>query len=158
MIIIDTREKERAIGLIKRDFDKAGVEYKREKLDVGDYMNTKCPWLVVDRKQNLLEVSHNVGQDLPRFIREIKRAEAQGVKIIFLVEHGYSIASLKDVQYWKNPRLKDSPLAISGERLYQKMLALQNGHNIEWRFCIKQNTGKKILKILGDGNGEKEGW
>ena len=156
MFIIDTREKERAIGRILRDFDKADVYYRRAKLDVGDYMNTECPWLVVDRKQNLLEVSHNVGQDLPRFLREIKRAEAQGIKIIFLVEHGYSIASLKDVQHWVNPRLKDSPLAISGERLYQKMLALQNGHNIEWRFCIKQNTGKKILKILEGENGKEE--
>lgn len=157
MIIVDTREKERALGHILHDFDKAGVEYVRQKLDVGDYMDTDRPQIVVDRKQNLLEVSHNVGQDLPRFLREIKRAESQGVKIIFLVEHGYSVASLKDVQHWKNPRLKDSPLAISGERLYQKMLALQNGHNIEWRFCIKQNTGKKILKILGGDDGsEKE--
>lgn len=155
MIVVDTREKERAIGRILRDFNKAGVEYRREKLDVGDYMNTKSPWLVVDRKQNLLEVSHNVGQDLPRFLREIKRAEEQGVKIIFLVEHGYSIASLKDVQHWINPRLKDSPLAISGERLYQKMLALQNGHDIEWQFCIKQNTGKRILRILEGEDGKE---
>ena len=155
MIIVDTREKERAIIKILSDFSKAGIEYRREKLDVGDYMNTDSPWLVVDRKQNLLEVAHNVGQDLPRFLREIQRAEAQHIKIVFLVEHGYNVTSLKDVQSWVNPRLKDSPLALSGERLYKKMLALQNGHNIEWRFCSKGNTGRRILKILEESDGEE---
>lgn len=148
MIIVDTREKERAIGLILNDFDKEGIPYRRAKLDVGDYQDPLNPQLVVDRKQNLNEVASNLGQDLPRLLREIKRAEEQGIKIIFLIEHGYSISCLKDVQYWKNPRLKESPLAISGERLYQKMLALQNGHNIEWQFCIKKNTGKRIIRLL----------
>ena len=148
MIIVDTREKERAIYQILKDFDKAGISYRREKLDVGDYYDPLNPQLVIDRKQNLLEVASNLGQDLPRLLREIKRAEEQGIKIVFLVEHGYSISSLKDVQFWKNPRLQESPLAISGERLYQKMLALQNGHNIEWQFCIKKNTGKRIIKLL----------
>lgn len=159
MLIIDTREKPRAIGLIVKDIEKAGIDYKKEKLDVGDYMNTKDAKLVIDRKQNLLEVANNVGQDHRRFLNEIKRAEANGVHIIFLVEHGYNIASLKDVQHWINPRLKESPLAISGQRLYEKMLAIQNAHDIEWRFCIKKNTGKQIIKILnlGEDHGEEEG-
>lgn len=156
MLIVDTREKERAIGTILSDFTKAGIEYRREALNVGDYMLADRPSIVVDRKQNLLEVAHNLGQDRKRFDKELARAEANGVHLIFLVEHGYSIETLRDVQSWVNPRLKDSPLAISGERLYQKMLALQNRYGIEWQFCNKRNTGKKILELLGAEHGEEK--
>ena len=148
MIIVDTREKARAIELILKTFEEANEPYVRQKLDVGDYQNTNRPWIVVDRKQNLLEVANNIGQDRIRFLNEIRRAEASGIHIVFLVEHGYGITKFSDVQQWVNPRLKDSPMAISGERLYQKMLALKNGHDIEWRFCSKEETGSEILKIL----------
>lgn len=148
-IQVDTREKARAIEGIIKEFDKQGVTHFSSKLYVGDYVNLENSFLVVDRKQNLLEVCSNVCQQHKRFVNEIKRAKAAGIKIIFLVEHGKNIKSLEDVKNWVNPRLKESPLAVSGERLYKILSTLERTYGVEFRFCDKRNTGKKIIEILG---------
>ena len=148
-IQVDTREKARAIEGIIKEFDKQGVTHFSSKLYVGDYVNLENSFLVVDRKQNLLEVCSNVCQQHKRFVNEIKRAKAAGIKIIFLVEHGENIKSLEDVKNWVNPRLKESPLAVSGERLYKILSTLERTYGVEFRFCDKRNTGKRIIEILG---------
>ena len=148
-IQVDTREKARAIEGIIKEFDKQGVTHFSSKLYVGDYVNLENSFLVVDRKQNLLEVCSNVCQQHKRFVNEIKRAKATGIKIIFLVEHGENIKSLEDVKNWVNPRLKESPLAVSGERLYKILSTLERRYGVEFRFCDKRNTGKRIIEILG---------
>ena len=148
-IQVDTREKARAIEGIIKEFDKQGVTHFSSKLYVGDYVNLENSFLVVDRKQNLLEVCSNVCQQHKRFVNEIKRAKAAGIKIIFLVEHGKNIKSLEDVKEWVNPRLKESPLAVSGERLYKILSTLERTYGVEFQFCDKRNTGKKIIEILG---------
>lgn len=148
-IQVDTREKARAIEGIIKEFDKQGVTHFSSKLYVGDYVNLENSFLVVDRKQNLLEVCSNVCQQHKRFVNEIKRAKAAGIKIIFLVEHGKNIKSLEDVKNWVNPRLKESPLAVSGERLYKILSTLERTYGVEFRFCDKRNTGKRIIEILG---------
>lgn len=148
-IQVDTREKARAIEGIIKEFDKQGVTHFSSKLYVGDYVNLENSFLVVDRKQNLLEVCSNVCQQHKRFVNEIKRAKAAGIKIIFLVEHGKNIKSLEDVKNWVNPRLKESPLAVSGERLYKILSTLERTYGVEFQFCDKRNTGKKIIEILG---------
>lgn len=148
-IQVDTREKARAIEGIIKEFDKQGVTHFSSKLYVGDYVNLENSFLVVDRKQNLLEVCSNVCQQHKRFVNEIKRAKAAGIKIIFLVEHGKNIKSLEDVKNWVNPRLKESPLAVSGERLYKILSTLERRYGVEFRFCDKRNTGKRIIEILG---------
>lgn len=149
IIQIDTREKPRAIENILETFKKREVQIIRSKLFVGDYMNLDNPKLVVDRKQSLLEVTVNVTQDHKRFISEIERANAVGIHIVFLVEHGYGIKSLSDVMNWRNPRLEVSPLAVSGERLYRIMSTIANNYDIEFVFCNKKETGEKIIELLG---------
>lgn len=112
-------------------------------------MNLENSFLVIDRKQNLLEVCSNVCQQHKRFVNEIKRAKAAGIKIIFLIEHNRNIKSLEDVKEWVNPRIKTSPLAVSGERLYKILSTLEATYGVEFLFCDKRNTGKKIIEILG---------
>lgn len=153
LIQIDSREKARAISHTLETFEKRGIKYLISKLPVGDYMSYDNPRLVIDRKQSLAEVCQNVCQDHARFRRELERAMEYGIKLVFLVEHGGSIKSLEDVQNWKNPRLKDHPLAMSGERLYKVMLTMQNKYGIEWQFCDKRCTGKRIIEILGGQHG-----
>lgn len=148
-IQVDTREKSRAIQKIIKEFDRQGVTHFSSKLYVGDYVNLENSFLVVDRKQNLLEVCSNVCQQHKRFVDEIKRANAAGIKIVFLVEHSKNINSLDDVKGWNNPRLKESPLAVSGERLYKILSTLEKKYGVEFQFCDKQNTGKRIIEILG---------
>lgn len=148
-IQVDTREKPRAIEKILNEFDRQGIVHFSSKLPVGDYMNLDNARLVIDRKQTLLELCSNVCQQHIRFINELKRAQQLGIKIIFLVEHGGNIKTLDDVQSWVNPRLKESKLAVSGERLYKILSTLERTYGVEFQFCDKRNTGKRILEILG---------
>lgn len=147
-IQLDSREKARAIKNILATFEQAGIRHFVSKLPVGDYISYDNPRVAIDRKQSLAEVAVNVGQDHARFVRELTRANEYGIHLIFLVEHGGAIKTLEDVQNWKNPRLKEHPLAITGPRLYKIMLTLQNKYGIEWMFCDKRVTGKRIIEIL----------
>ena len=150
-IFVDTREKPHAIQKILAHFEREGCEVIRQKLDVGDYMLAPDGRISVDRKQNLLEVTANVCQQHERFSAECLRASRNGVQLVFLVEHGGRIKSLEDVQAWRNPRLDVSPYAVSGPRLYQIMILYSNRYGVQWEFCCKQQTGKRILEILSRG-------
>ena len=150
MLIVDTREKPRAIKRILAEFDRQGVAYVRRALSFADYADpAQLPGNVLDRKQNLLEVAANVTIDRKRLVREIERCNRAGCHLIFLVEHGNTIRKLEDVIRWKNPRLRESPYAVSGERLFRIMKAMESYYNIEWRFCNKQSTGREIIRLLG---------
>ena len=154
MVIVDTREKPRAIKNILAEFDRQGVAYVRRALSFADYADPdRLPGTVVDRKQNLIEVANNVTVDRKRLIREIDRCNRAGCRLVFLVEHGNNIRQLEDVAMWQNPRLKESIYAVSGERLFRIMKAMEKYYGIEWQFCNKQSTGRRILQILG---GDKE--
>ena len=149
MIIVDTREKPRAIRAILAEFDRQGVVYVRRALSFADYADPeKLPGIVIDRKQNLLEVCSNVVQGRARFVREIERCNRAGCNMVVLIEHSPQIRKLEDVIGWKNPRLKVSPLAVSGERLFRIMKAMELRYGIEWQFCGKRSTGKRIIEIL----------
>ncbi len=147
-IQIDSREKSKAIQKILKTFDENGIKHYTSKLFVGDYMSLDNPRLIIDRKQNLNEIAGNVCQQHHRFVSEIERANENGIKLIFLVEHSNQIKTLEDVQKWKNPRLKTSPLAVSGERLYKILKTMQSHYGVEFLFCDKQTTGKRIVEIL----------
>ena len=169
IIQYDSREKARAITKILAYFDSIGIKHFVSKLPVGDYMSLDNPRLVVDRKQNLLELCANFSDvpkkdkngkfklgsdgkpmtDRKRFIAEMKRAKEYGIKLVVLCEHGGSVKTLADVSKWKNPRLKKSPLTMSGERLYKMMAACAAAYDVEWQFCDKSETGRRIVEILG---------
>lgn len=146
IIQIDTREKARAIQQIKAEFAKQNIEIITSKLWVGDYARIDNMTTVIDRKQNLNELAGNIVEK--RFHSEIQRAHEKGIKIIFLVEHGRFVKDLIDVLFWDNPRLKESPRCISGEHLYKSMNTLSDRYGVEWQFCTKSETGKRIIEIL----------
>lgn len=151
IVQVDTREKQRAIRLILQEFDRRGVKHFSSKLPVGDYMNLDNPKLVIDRKQNLLELCSNVCQDLPRFRRELAMAKDCEIQLVILCEHGGGIRTLEDVLHWENPRLKDSPMAVSGERLWRILTQLEKTYGVRFEFCRKQETGARILELLRHG-------
>lgn len=148
-IQIDSREKPKAIKGIIEEFDNQGVNHFVSKLPCGDYMSLDNARFVIDRKHDLLEVCNNVCQDHKRFISELKRANECGIKLVFLIEHSSYIKNLNDVLMWKNPRLKESPFAVSGERLYKILSTIEKNYNTKFYFCDKSNTGKKIIELLG---------
>ena len=147
-IQIDTREKSRAIRKIIKYFDEKEIKHISSKLYVGDYVNLANPLIVIDRKQNLNELCSNVCQGHLRFISEIERANDAGIHLIFLVEHGQGIKKIDDVNSWYNPRLKQSPLAVSGKRLFKILYSIQKKYGVDFVFCEKKNTGEKIVELL----------
>lgn len=153
VIVCDTREKPRAIRNILAEFERKGVTVVRRALTFADYWNPDRPDVTVDRKQNLSEVAANVTTDRKRFVREIERCNRAGCHLIILVEHSNRIRCLKDVIGWKNPRLKESPYAVSGERLFRIMKAMELYYGIEWQFCNKQSTGRRIIELIGSDDG-----
>ena len=150
-IVVDTREKPRAIVKILAEFERKGVTVVRRALNFADYFNPAAPDRIIDRKQNLLETANCCVQDRKRFLREVERCNRAGCRMIVLIEHSPRIRSLEDVIGWKNPRLKVSPLAVSGERLFRIMKQMELTYGIEWEFCGKAQTGKRIIELLGGG-------
>lgn len=147
---VDSREKAKAIKPILAEFDRQGIPWFVSKLYVGDYMSMDNAKLVVDRKR-ILELTQNVCQDHKRFAAELERAKQYGIHVVVLCENTSGINCLQDVVNWKNPRLKQSPMAVSGERLFRILSAMQNNHeqyDVEFQFCDKKDTGKRIIEIL----------
>ena len=147
-IQIDSREKAKAIKKIIAEFDKQGIKYYISKLWAGDYMSLDNPRLIVDRKQNLSELCQNVCQDHDRFRRELVRAQENRIQLIILCEHGKDIESLEDIIFWENPRLKKSPKATTGQTLYNILSTLQRKYGVQFEFCTKEQTGKRIVELL----------
>lgn len=159
VILIDSREKARAIKGIVAEFDSRGINHYSSKLFVGDYMNLDNPKVIVDRKQNLTELTSNVCQDHERFRRELQRAKDAGIQLIILVEHGNGINCLEDVIFWDNPRRhkrikKDGKWqtvetkAMKGETLYKVLQTQQRKYGVRFEFCDKDETGNRIIETL----------
>lgn len=150
-LIIDTREKPKAIANILRTFDAAGITYERSKLLFGDYMEWSRPDIVIDRKQNIAELAKNVTVELKRFTAELDRAKAAGAVLVILVEQNrykYNgqwkrVENVTDLILWSNPHS-----SIQGEKVYRTLTALSYRYNLLVKFCDKRQTGKEILKII----------
>ena len=163
---VDTREHAKEWERIKGQFDTLGVQYFRSKMYVGDYQSLDNPRLVIDRKKDLQEICGNVCQQHERFKAELLRAKEQGIKLVILCEHGEDIKSLEDVYFWQNPRkyqirwktvngkrVKDviSAKAVDGNQLYKSLCTIRDRYNVDFVFCQKEETGQKIIEILGNG-------
>lgn len=155
IIQIDTREHKWERARIEMQLAKLGVKTIASKLYVGDYQSLDKPRLVIDRKKDLQELCGNVTQQHERFRRELVRANEAGIKIIILCEHA-GISTLEDVYFWDNPRLKQSQKATTGPALYKSLCTIRDKYNVEFAFCSKQDTGQKIMELLGNGE-EKQG-
>lgn len=142
-VIIDSRE--RKFDHIKAYFDKHGIDYEIRKLDVGDYQIDGKPQISVDRKRNLQELSKNLmnAKDHSRFWKEVRRAREQRVKLYVLVEHGGKIESIEDVSKWS-----DKYSGVSGRALANEIYRVHIAYGVEFIFCDKRSTPKKIIEIL----------
>ena len=164
-IIVDTREKPKAIEGILQEFDTQNIRYFCSKLYVGDYQSLDNPRLVIDRKQDLQELCGNVCQQHERFKAELVRAMEAGIKVVILCEHGEDIQSLEDVYFWQNPRKHkpkwktvngkrvktvESEKAVDGKQLYKSLCTIHDRYNVDFVFCTKKETGKKIVEILSN--------
>ena len=143
LIVVDTREK--GHKKIIEYFEKIGQDYIISKLDYGDYMIYKNNSVVIDRKDSLLELSHNLCNTLEhqRINREIARAKEDGCKnFIFLIAES-KIKSVEDIKNWSSPHTK-----VKGETLLKIMATMKKKYNIRFIICNKKDIGKKIIELL----------
>ncbi|MBQ1532685.1 MAG: ERCC4 domain-containing protein [Solobacterium sp.] len=145
MIICDTRERKNQH--ILDYFEQRRIPYTVRKLDTGDYMDTANSSLTIDRKQNLDELCGNLfSPDKSRFWREVRRAKADKIRMIVLIEQGGQIKCLKDVPKWRSRYKK-----VTGYQLYNEICRCHIAYGVEFWFCDRRQTGKRIAEILMKG-------
>lgn len=148
-ILCDTREKKN--GHILKYFEEAGIDFRVQKLDTGDYMSLGNDDLTIDRKKDLQELVGNLfTSDKTRFWREVRRAKAERKQMIVLCEHGGEITCLNDVPKWKSRYSK-----ITGRQLYTEICRVSIAYGVEFFFCGKKETGAKIVELLGGKTDQK---
>ncbi|MBR6907713.1 ERCC4 domain-containing protein [bacterium] len=143
LIVVDTREKKNK--KILQYFDKNSINYIVSKLNYGDYMLYKDNSVVIDRKNNLLELAHNLCNTLEheRINREITRAKQDGCKkFVFLISES-KIKSIEDIINWSSPHTK-----VKGETLLKIMSTMKKKYDIHFIICSKKNISQKIVELL----------
>lgn len=157
MLIVDSREKPKAIGKILKYFEEQGIDYEVSKLLFGDYMEYSRPGLVIDRKQNIAELAKNCTVEHERFRRELDRVQRTGSELIVLVEQNrfmdrgksVRVEAIEDLMTWSSPHT-----IVRGEKVFRVLRSWMAKYPLQVRFCDKRQTGKEIVKIL---YGEKDG-
>lgn len=150
-LIIDSREKPKAIKTIVEQFNAAGIRYEVSKLLIGDYMDWNRPGIVVDRKQNIAELAKNCTADHDRFRRELERAQTAGTTLVVLVEQNryldrdkwIRVETIADLMTWSSPHTK-----IRGEKVFRVLSSWCAKYPLRVEFCDKRVTGKKILEVI----------
>ena len=142
MLTCDSRERKNEH--ILRYFDRHGIDYEIRKLDVGDYMLEGNDTISVDRKASVDELASNMlnRNDHARFLREAKRAADSGIKLIVLLETS-KYKSIPDLATWRS---KYS--GITGRALMDAVYKTHISYGVEFLFCPKISTGRRILEIL----------
>ena len=114
MIIVDSREKKNQH--ILSWFNSHKIEYIVKKMEVADYQIEGNDKIVVDRKQNLDELTSNLlTKDKRRFYNEMRLAYQRGQKVIVLCEHGLNINSIADIGTWQSKHSKTTGKQLRAE-------------------------------------------
>ena len=151
LLLIDTREKPKAIQGIIKTVDEARIPHASTKLLFGDYMDYNRPSIVIDRKQNIAELAKNCTWEHDRFRAELERAKAANARLIILVEQNrykdrdkwIHLESIEDIMLWSSPHT-----TIRGEKVFRVLRAWMSKYDIDVQFCDKRQTGRKILEII----------
>jgi len=153
-LLIDTREKPKAIKTILKQFDDAGIVHESTKLLFGDYMDWNIPQTVIDRKQTIAELAKNCTTEHERFKAEMERAQKAGAELIILVEQNrykdrdewIHVERIEDLMRWSNPHS-----TIRGEKVYRVLRSWCAKYPIRVEFCDKRVTGRRIIELIYEG-------
>lgn len=142
MIICDTREQKNQH--ILKYFAVHKIPFTVRKLDIADYMLEGNDRNLVDRKQNLDELLHNLfSKDKRRFLNEMRTACENGMQITIICEHGGRIRTEADISRWKSRRSK-----VTGKTLRAEIERLKRSYGVQFIFCTPQETAKRIIETL----------
>lgn len=160
-VIVDSREKPKAIERTLQYFSDHGIEYEVSKLLFGDYMDWNRPGVVVDRKQNIAELAKNCTVEHERFRREMEKARKAGAELVVLVEQNrykdrgewVEVNSIEDLLRWSSPHTM-----VRGEKVYRVLASWTAKFPLRVEFCDKRQTGRRIAEILyRDENEQNQG-
>lgn len=146
IIYADTRQKKDKHTRKHEQIQKLGYTLEHKALEIGDYMLEGKDKISIDTKQNLDEVASNVFDESGRFMREVRRAYQNKVKLIVLIEHGGKIKTIDDVSKWDSKHSK-----ITGRGLSNRLFRIHIAYGTEFLFCDKRVTGKRIVELLEGG-------
>lgn len=158
VIVEDSRNQIGKHKNINAYLESVGVRVIRSKMIVGDYTLPADQRICIDTKKDMIEVSQNIFQDHKRFKAECQLAKDCGIHLVVLIEDN-TVANWDELLKWTNPQPNRSALTPNGERCYKVMKAMEYSYGVEFQFCKKNDTGKRILHILTegkDGNTETE--
>lgn len=143
LIVVDTREK--GHKQILKYFDKVHQDYIISKLDTGDYMIYKNYSTIIDKKDGLLELTHNLCNttEHERIKREIARAKELGCSnFIFLIQDS-KIKTTDDIKRWTSPHTK-----VKGSTLLKIMNTMKERYNVRFIIVPRKDMGKTIINLL----------
>ena len=155
-LMVDSREKPKAIQSILKTLDEAHIVHESTKLLFGDYQDFNRPHIVVDRKQNIAELAKNCTIEHERFKREMEKAKKAGAHLCILVEQNryrdgdrwICVGDISDLMLWSSPHT-----TIRGEKVYRVLASWVSRYDLSVVFCDKRSTGNRILEIIyGEGN------
>lgn len=156
-IIIDSREKPKAIEKIIKYFEHEGIQYTTSKMLFGDYMDYNQPNIVIDRKHDIAELAKNCTAEHERFRRELERAQDAGATLYILVEQNrytsngehIKVERISDLLRWSSKYT-----IVKGEKVFRVLVGWMRKFPLKVVFCDKRHTGEMIVKIIyGDSDG-----
>lgn len=145
----DTREQLGKKNHILDYFNSVGVKVVRSKLFVGDYTLLNKQDVCVDVKQNCLELFSCLTKEHERFKRELVRAQENEIKLIILTEE--QLAGWVSPVWNSNTKSHKAgePMSKTNPHTIKKIIStMENKYGVEFMFCNKSETGKRILEVL----------
>ena len=139
-VIVDSREKPKAIKGTLAYLEKHEIPYTVSKLLFGDYMDYNRPGL-----------AKNCTSEHERFRRELERTKMAGGELVILVEQNrykdrekwIEVNSIEDMIFWTSPRT-----VVTGEKVFRVLKSWCAKYPLRVEFCDKRSTGRRIVEIL----------
>lgn len=158
LIVIDSREKPKAIDKIIDYFEHNGIQYVTSKMLFGDYMDYNRPNIVIDRKHDIAELAKNCTAEHERFRHELERARDAGATLYILVEQNRYISQgerikverISDLLRWSSKYT-----IVKGEKVFRVLVGWMREFPLKVVFCDKRHTGEQIIKIIYGDDDER---
>ena len=153
VIVEDSRNQIGKHKNINAYLKSVGLRVIRSKLIVGDYVIANRQDTSIDTKKDMVEVSQDIFRDHRRFRDECQLAKDCEIRLVVLIEDN-SVADYDELLTWVNPQPNRSALTPNGERCFKVMKAMEYTYGVEFQFCKKSDTGRRILEILTEGRSD----
>lgn len=137
VIIKDSREKE-GHGFHFRKSENCGGMIV-EKLDYGDYsIKDYDRIVVVERKQNVVELCGNIGKYRDRFEAELQRiVDAEVLRRYIVIE-----------DYWSSVVKKQRYSRMHPNSIFESIIALQAKYDIPFLFCGTHEMSQRVTRSI----------